>query len=135
MTQKKGRGPYILYSVVVLQQHISFYQNHYHTCSGSSLASSQSFPLSNRMSPPYTYYISFEYIFLFVLSSLSLPLKDMFLKFWKARFRKCLLNNRKSARKYQEISIVCPPKGFQLPVYFPKLCVKMNLTVFNLIQV
>lgn len=45
--KKKGNGRFILYNVVVLQQHTTFSYAHSHNCSRSS----RSFPSSNRMSP------------------------------------------------------------------------------------
>lgn len=71
---RQGKGRYILYNVVVLQQHTSFYWDHYlYLYSRSSLTSSQSFPSSNRMSPPWFLHIILIPFFP-PFSSSSLPL-------------------------------------------------------------
>lgn len=49
------------------------------------------------------------------------------LDFWKALFRKCLLNNRKVQANIRKYLLYVLQKGCQLPVYFPKLCVKNEL--------
>lgn len=99
--------------------------------SRSSLASSQSFPSSNRMSPPH--FFTYHLIHLFSSSHCHCHYcTTCNLDFWKALFRKCLLNNRKvqaNIRKY--LLYVLLNNASYLFIFLN--CV--NLTVLDLIRV
>lgn len=80
----------------------------------------KSFPSSNRMSLK-SWFVSFYYSFsphCHCYNCIACSLT-----FWKALFRKCLLNNRKLISG----SIVYSPKCSRLSIYFPKLCVEIEL--------
>lgn len=103
---------------------LAFIKIIYHTYSGSNLASSLSFPSSNRMCPSPLWFWHIIWLLFFSPHCHCHNYTTCTLDLWKALFRKCLLNNRKVQNNIRKYLIVCPLKGFQLTcLFFPKLCV------------